>query len=85
MDSLGSRQADDELCVPALDTERRNRHGTKLPLANMIMRSEGRPIRNNRVHQNIRINCVEKLKQAGLGTTSSRDNTRGERGVRGSA
>ncbi len=32
---------------------------------------------------NIGINCVAKLKQAGLGTTSSRDNTRGERGVRG--
>jgi len=31
----------------------------------------------------IQINCVGKLKQAGLGTTSSMDNTRGERGVRG--
>jgi len=28
-------------------------------------------------------NCIERLKQAGLSTTSSRGNTRGERGVRG--
>jgi hypothetical protein len=62
-----------------LDTGTRNRHGTKLPVVNMILSSEGRLGRNNtHTASNIRINCVEKLKQAGLGTTSSRDNTRGE-------
>ena len=40
-------------------------------------------VHNTYDNSEIRENRVERLKQSELSTTSSRDNTRGERGVRG--